>query len=877
MTGTSTYQKIEDYLIKLHASLNAQQQQQGSAATSYSAMDNDEMLIDELSNIIMKELVDEEIGLAASLLFQGDHNILKYLTKTGNYSVNNSTSANTKIVVKIKCQLLQLTTDFIKNYRAACTGYIVSIKNLCISLFRKDQSQTVQALSFKPIQKILTKSFNYQTKQSSIKAELFGVRDMTDKLIEQFTCGKLSQTVKGEILITLGLFSEHFPSVIMDYNNQLATILMETLGSQLKSKAPETVLILSSIKALDCLLVHFSGDFMITNNKHVQQLYHYLFICTDPQSAGQRFEIPRSAMQLINHHAPLFKQYLTEQSEKMFTRLEFWCNHNNKLNRDIAFNCIDTFLAQIAKEMTSGQRSIESDQTTFKFFIRKFYSIFENTNSSTYEISIAIRGCSRFALPVKQFIGEWELKSLLGSLFKFSEKLMIVKLENIEEIVMHLSSFINAFSNILFEINDIEFWYLDPLEQIVGTFFIIYPYLFEKQRDRYYSAINRLFASLYFKGDFLKTLLTRIVRQGMIITFSKPNLSLINYLNTGDTPWYEVYKDVWFHLLHPKKEDTEYNKNRDTPPVNAGTITSMIYNEMISSLISLIQKLDLSYSSKDVDDIHHNPAMITTTTTAGAATDQKKKQDDEDEDATDEDEESNDQEEQDASQLVNDDNQTLIPSTAKDIELFLNLVEFVKIFVPYNHPKLLVPWIYIFGKEVIFTSKKYPLISGFYKLMQVIMKVCKKENYFAFIDQQQKKSLTASIDSAASNSGETFSLSYSMDIDDDENNTTTNQSSNAPQIQLEIEEEEIENKKNCFILFNKFIQEVLSCGNQFKDELLASCIQLLLSIPKQLIDVGLLIPTLKTSFKLGLSYLKLGHSALNAIEYWIKVVPLQFE
>eukprot|EP01133_Synstelium_polycarpum_P005723 gene5723-6618_t len=823
-TSNSIHQRIESYLTRLHDSVNASAAQ----SSSFAAIDKDALLIDELSNIVLKELVDDEIGLAASLLFHGDHNLLKYLDRT--------TLTATKEAAKTKASVLTLVAAFVKAFRGKVFDYALPIKTTCVALFRRDQSPSVQALAFAPLQKLL--GGDHHAGDSLASAEVLGVREMTDLFLLQFTCGKLTSTVRAGILITLGLFSERFPAAMFDKHTQLCAIYMETLGSQLKSKAPESLLIHSSLKGLTSLLVHFSGDF--TNGpKNVQLLYQYLYVCLEQVPTGARTEVARAALWLVSRHAHILKQYLAEQSEKFFGRLEEWCKHTNKKNRDIAFNTIDVFLAQIAMELTSGSRNADNDQTTFKFFIRKFYAIFENNNSSAYEISIAIRGIGRFALPVKTFIGEWELKSLLGSLFKFSEKLMTVTIDNIDEIVMHLSSFINAFSNILFEIQDLEFWYLDHLEQNIGTYFIIFPYLFTTQRSRYYTAINRLLASLYHNVEFLKTLLGRIVRQGLIITFSKPNESLATFINTGDTPWYEVYKEVWHHLLHPKPTDVKQSLQAAESAdnlvlVEQDEIVKLIYNEIIQSIIGFIQKLDLSYSTKSEDD--EKKRLEKSDKDTGKDEDDKEEQDEEDE-------------EMQAVQSV--EGETLLPSTPKDIELFLNLVEFAKLFIPDNRTGLIVPWIYIFGKEIIYTSKKYPLISGFYKLLQVLMKACRKENYFGFIDAKDPVDrLTAS----------------PMDAMQIDQVTNTDK---------EASDEELENKRNCFILFGKFVKEVEAYGNQFKDELLASCVELLLSVPRQLVNMALLIPTLKTAFKIGLGYLKLGHIALNAIEYWLKVMPSQ--
>ncbi|EAL66880.2 DNA-dependent protein kinase subunit [Dictyostelium discoideum AX4] len=853
------YQRIENYLIKLFQTISETNNNNNNNNTNNNVgikFENDLLLVNELGSIILKELVlEEEIGLVASLLFTGDHSLLKYLEK--------SSTISNKENVKIKVSILNLIAEFIEILQVRTDDYAIAIKNTCVLVFRKDQSHSVQAAAFGPIKKILH-LMSRVLKQGSIVAESFGVSEMTQLFLLQFTCGKLTQTVRGEIIVVLGLFTEYFSSNMCDRNQQLSFIFMETLGGQLRSKSPESTLIQSCLKGLNSLLVHFSGDFIASDPKNVQLIYQYVYICLDPASSTQRFEIPRAAMKIVARHAVLLRQYLAEHSQPFYTRIEHWCNHINKLNRDIAFTAVDSFFQQISKELTSGNRSLEADQSTFKFFIRKFYSIFENNNSSRFELSIAIRGCGRFASPVKSFMGEWELKSLLNSLFKFSEKLMVVKIENIDEITLHLSSFINAFACILYELNELEFWYLDHIEQVLETYFIIFPHLFVKSRDRYFKAVNRLISSLFYHGEYLKILLSRFVKKGLLITFSKPNDSIKNLITTANTPFYQVYKDLWYNLLNPtidtidkdlnstiKKENNNNNNNKNKNNNNNQTLTKeeisksikkLVYDEIVSSILSIIKKLDLQYQ-KDENDNNSNSNSNNNN--------------------------NNDQDNNKISiiEYESEINQ-LKPVTSKDIELFLGLVEFFKLFISKYNTELFVQWIYIFGKEMISFSKKYPLISGFYKLVQIVMQICKSQKYFN--ELQQDDNINSVIFNNQIIDEQLQQQQDIMDIDDTDNNSNSNNKINK-KLTNSLEED----KNNCFILFKKYIKEVSNFISHYKDELLSSCIELLLSLPKQLISIPLLVPIANLAFQYGISYLPLAHVGLNAIEYWNLVVPDQ--
>lgn len=63
---------------------------------------------------------------------------------------------------------------------------------------------------------------------------------------------------------------------------------------------------------------------------------------------------------------------------------------------------------------------------------------------------------------------------------------------------------------------------------------------------------------------------------------------------------------------------------------------------------------------------------------------------------------------------------------------------------------------------------------------------------------------------------------------------------------------------------------MISRTQHYKDELLAACLQLVLSVPKIFINISLLLPCLKIALTMGLSHLPLGHLALDALEYWLR-------
>ncbi|XP_063114601.1 DNA-dependent protein kinase catalytic subunit isoform X3 [Cavia porcellus] len=165
----------------------------------------------------------------------------------------------------------------------------------------------------------------------------------------------------------------------------------------------------------------------------------------------------------------------------------------------------------------------------------------------------------------------------------------------------------------------------------------------------------------------------------------------------------------------------------------------------------------------------------------------------------------------------------LHPAKPKDFSAFINLVEFCREILPEKQVKFFEPWVYTFAYELILQSTRLPLISGFYKLLSISVRNAKKMKYFEGVSPK--------------------SLKHSPEDPE---------------------------KYSCFALFAKFGKEVSVKMKQYKDELLASCLTFVLSLPHVIIELDMkaYVPALQMAFKLGLSYTPLAEVGMNALQEW---------
>jgi len=106
-------------------------------------------------------------------------------------------------------------------------------------------------------------------------------------------------------------------------------------------------------------------------------------------------------------------------------------------------------------------------------------------------------------------------------------------------------------------------------------------------------------------------------------------------------------------------------------------------------------------------------------------------------------------------------------------------------------------WIFIFSRQVIEFSRKRPLVSGYYKLLHMVMQICDRFHYFA--------PLLAPVAQASSGNEDVPMLESGAEAD---------------------RAETLDNRRFCFALVSQFIKDLILYSQQFRDELLVAVLQL---------------------------------------------------
>lgn len=127
---------------------------------------------------------------------------------------------------------------------------------------------------------------------------------------------------------------------------------------------------------------------------------------------------------------------------------------------------------------------------------------------------------------------------------------------------------------------------------------------------------------------------------------------------------------------------------------------------------------------------------------------------------------------------------------------------------------------------------------------------------------EEESTTTTTLDRSLNDEANKSHINSSIDddMDDDDNDASS----------LRYE------KLHCFHLYKKYIKEMNVRMRQMKDELLASSLEFMLSLPKELVVHNLAesFDALQMSLELGINYLPMAESALASLEYWLNNIPL---
>ncbi|KAK2886235.1 hypothetical protein Q8A73_020181 [Channa argus] len=751
----STAGGIHGLLLKLHESLS----DEDSRAAALKCHD----IIGDLGQDCMLTATENELGLQASLLFAKDYGLLSFLRK----SLPLEALRDTRIeILSFLETFLDKVSPWIKGWEKT---YAVDIRDMCMAVYTKEKFAKSRTSVLELLIKLLQ-----TTKDSSVAAD-FKIRDIFSRFYsELYQKSKLPDSVLGKIYELLGVLAEVHPSEMVDNSDKLYKAFLLELKEQMTSstKEPKLFVVAGCLRGITALMVNFPKS-MEEDPATSKEIFQYALKAISPQMEMSRYAVTFAGLRLFARHASQFSSCLLDHYRALFEVMSKLCGHINAEMKKTSYYALEAFLKQVAVLVAEN---IEEHKSKLKFFMQKFCGIIKTMDSTHKELSIAIRGYGFFAAPCKKVCPQ-DVDLMYTELIQRCKQMYLTESDGEDDSFYQLPSFLDSIASVLIHLDKIPEVYTPLLERLIVVQIDSFPQYSERMQTVCSRSILKVLVAIASKGPVLWSFISSVVHQGLIRVCSKP-IMLSEDKNSENSPYQssQVRTGKWkipssHNYLGLFKELLDCDQLKDSGFFDGAfesqnsavvSLSRLLYDELVKSILRIVEKLDLSVQKVTTGDEDPRDAAHVLPSTDPTA--------------------------------------HLLPSKVKDFTAFINLVDFCSELLLTKHVEYFQSWMYPLSHELILHSIRNPLVSGFYKLLSVTMKIAKRIKYYQGVGLR---------------------------------------SSTSPQSDTV--------KSACLALFSKFGKEVCVRTKQYKDELLASCLTFILSLHHNIValDIKAYCPALE--------------------------------
>ncbi|CAF1392236.1 unnamed protein product [Adineta steineri] len=815
MSDNSSASNFDNYIAELH---------------EYLDRIRDIVDVDEQSSVIVADLAQAysehsspiQTAMCLSALFCGQKNILTYLRRATSKSE----------LKKTKVQILQFLKFFIENATVKILPYSIELKSVLLTIFNVDNASEVRASIFPILSQLMELTASYTDMQNEVDK-------MATTFLDQIglQSSKTTATIKGLCLAFLGLLCKYFPEYMKKYADPLLIAqYLKYLHEQLvKDVKFEMLIAAGAIEGLVNYLVNFipsstpahSLSTVQSKNKEVDKrlseerircesdlkriyIYGARAIQTQEQTNLNRYALVKVGLELFAQHSTLFTEYLYEDYVEVLRCIRAWNIHDNYEVKKVAQRAYDTFLLGVANALKEKNIKTPEERRravqVFQYFIKQFRDQIDTPQLEIRDLAMGIRGYGVFANACKLYGTEEDIKFMFVGL--------VQRCEQIAMPTVTLSQAMDIFDERFYGLPNL----IDALSAIIIEMTNI--------GEEFLGPLERLTVMTI---DYYP----RYQPKPQATTCSSV-IKMVLALQTKPNSYKPFISRIVTQALirccsHPLKTTVEQQLENYEPDVSDNktksllsigkTITYENYLPLWRSILSVTTSKEFDTSAYPIfdrqnmlvslyDEIIESILHIIDRLDLNV---EKEKTEDENNDET----------------TTNTDPVFgMRPVKPMDFQIFYNLIDFCQDLLPDQSPELFQKWIFRFLYDIIATSTKYPLVSGIYRFATFVMNICLKLDYF--------KSTRDNIEM--------------MEVDTNEN----------------------EQVIAVCGLVRRFAHEVLSRQKQYRDDLLISCLQFIMSLPSECIDYDFsdYVPAIQLALSIGLNYLPLAEQTINSLERW---------
>jgi DNA-dependent protein kinase catalytic subunit len=655
-----------------------------------------------------------------------------------------------------------------------------------------------------------------------VLVKVFDPKEMLNRLLDEIKLRKPSASVRGAIWHLIGLCHKRFKVDIREFLVESQDQMYRELKSQLDRDRPEFRAIVGIIKGLSASLF----DECTLEEDEVEGLFIRVKTGMQPMADVKHKGIQKQSMKLFSNHVELFKAVIPKHAEPMVRLTLQLCVDGNLEVRDAASDMLGRLMQVISDGLTVDE-SIHKD--IFREIVAQFQKILEAPDGNVQLIS-AIKAIGVFSRAIRTFMSEEMLLAYLDRLIELSEAKLIKEFEqqkdpdedvqNFKYILKkqkQLISYIESYSHMLLELSQ------SPSERVLAHFFKVCTIGIANHRklyDKYKHRFYEALASLVMSLSCHHAAFAQWVRKFVRHTLQETLKIPDAAIFGGESPE-ESLKDAiqfWREWL-----------NKDQ--IWSSRSSRLVYDDLLRAIIEDIEGLNLKYEAKAAGHRgEHSGLPEEGKEGAGAA--------------------------ESSGLLVyqahNDSHQQYLKRVA----------DFLEVFVPQCHDEWLLKWVPRFSEVLIRKAIETPRIPRIYQVLRTLMQACSKHRYFERI--------------GAGKTDEQMSEGEELNSED------ARRAGHGPAGELEASESlDVGEKANVFNRLLSFFKDLIAKAEEYQDELLLGCIDLLLQVPLALLyskDIG----TDNAELWKGvmLKALELGHTdngiamtCVDMLEQWFNRLP----
>ncbi|KAI8973301.1 hypothetical protein BDF20DRAFT_642731 [Mycotypha africana] len=680
---------------------------------------------------------------------------------------------------------------------------------------------TVKVLAIELLTRMVDKRDGFETTDEEAKA-------IYDKFMEQYTMSSVRPTAKQRIVELLGTIAKNYPQLVdgKEANSKLKRWCFQGLNHESKRHFAdaELSLVTGYLTCIDILLYRQEEEEQMGISKEeafvilqpqspeVQQLFNHILIIITTSKDTNRYQAVIAALSLFKNHCEMFSKLLMDRYVNLYRELHYWATHYNSTCYKFGLGAFEEFLRQLSVVLFHNIHG-DREKAIARDLVAQFGQTLLKADSldSIYEVSVAIRGVGYFSKVFYALENEPDIKIDMyqwrNNLVRISNWFYSETNKNQKEYIRHLPAFIKAYASFAEVQDNIPVDLMQTLQLMCDIFILSFAEMsgYHRRNGSFY--IQQLFSMIFNKnkGVFLQ-FIDGFFEKALICTCTN-----IHQPDKEDRPAYTELLYFWKVVLELMTDDTrviklEIDTQKEDAEIEADDIFKL-YNQRTvitnpNELSRIMYDTFISTTLKLIKSFNLKLKNI-------ALTEADLKME---------------ESEQENIQILS---KSLRPINQKDFVLFQNLVDFWCTLLKEIDNTYMIHWVHIISTQLIELSTIHQLVSGFYRILAEVLIICEQQNFF--------RGCKAYNDALKEN------------------------------VNINIEKG-MPAEYSTYIIVQEFLKEVWHRLQQFTDELLASCLRLILAYPVEFFDIEELITPLEKALRLGITYHPLATIAMNSLD-----------